>query len=427
MATLWNTISNIFTRQAAPEKTTTTETRDQSSASDLNRFRADLDRKGVVETCRKMYKVDPRVEKMHRQLARDMVRGGFVLKTSNAQAKQVIDDLQVRLGLNQKCEDYVRLTARDGDSFVELGINEVMQVAEITRKPTLQMRRNSNSVDKFENPARAFYLLDASQYSEDTTKATWFSEWQIIHLRWNHDEESRYGQPMMSSGTSAYRRVSEGEMDVSVRRKTRSGIRYQHVIEGSPADVEAYKVTNKKAIESPFSAVADYFTNKKSSINVIQGEGTSLDTIGDIKFHLETLATASDVPLGLIGYGADLNRDILGDQKEQYGESLEQGREWLTDQLLKPLFERAWLLAGILPQSVQYSLIWRPRVSLTPALIRDLADALLKLKLLQVSDEDISAIMAYFLPGIELNAATMAAAGSGDSERLAGMLKGLSI
>ncbi len=425
MASLIEIVSNMF--RPSPAKTTMRNM--PASPMDLSaRFRQESDRRSVVLACKEMYKLDPRVKKMHRVLARDLVRGGFMVKTANKRAAEIASQLQTRLGLNQKCEDWVRLSARDGDSLLELGIDEQMNIAQVSRKPTLRMHRASDSSDRFSDPAKAFWMDDGAIYaSQDPGKdALWFAEWQMIHARWDHDEESRYGTPMMSAAVSAYRRVSEGETDVAVRRKTRSGIRYHHVVEGSLGDVEAYKEINKAALSSPFAAVADFFTNKKGSINVVQGDG-DLDKIGDILHHIETMGTASDVPLALIAYGNDLNRDVLGEKKAEYEEQLEQGREWLTDQVIKPLLERQWLLQGILPESVQYSIIWRPRIQVTPTLIRDLADALMKLRLLAVSAEDINAILAYFLPGIAINANALDALDNGDSERFASMLKGLSI
>lgn len=432
MATLWSKLTSIFSRP--PGETVTPQgdvvRSDVNTTVSLERLQADRDRMAIIRTCRAMYKSDPRVEKMHRIMARDLVRGGFIVKTNHAQAKQIALDMQVRLGMNQLCEDYTRLSARDGDSFIEISADSGLLIQKLSRKPVLRMHRNSDNADNFAKPERAFWMDNSAGYGfsdEPPVDATWFAEWQMLHLRWNHDEENRYGTPMMSSATASFKRVQEGELDVAVRRKTRSGVRYHHVVEGSAADVEIYKEINQAAINNPTAPIADFYSNRKGGIEIIQGDGTALGAIEDIEHHIETMATAADVPLGLIGYGNGLNRDILGDQKEQYTETLEQGREWLSEQFLKPLFERQWLLQGILPESVSYSIVWRPRVTLTPVLIRDLADALLKMKLLQVSDTDISAILTYFLPGVELDAATIAAAGSGDSERLAGMLKGLSI
>jgi hypothetical protein len=429
-----NAIGNLFGKTKSEAGPTTTTPAGLATPGSgpfglAHFFQAETQRRELVQACRLMYKTDPRVQRMHRALARDLVRGGFLVKTDNEAARLQVEALQKRLGLNQKCEDYARLTARDGDSFLEIGVNGQMQIVEITRKPTLRMHRASNESDQFGQPRQAFWMAPTSMpfgymTPEPPADALWFAEWQIIHARWNHDEESRYGSPMMESAAGAFKRVSDGELNMAIRRKTRAGKRYLHVVEGGEADLEAYRETNKAALENPFAAVMDLYSNKKGTVSDVSGDD-KIGEIDDILHHIQTMGAASEVPLELVAYGNDLNRDVLGEKKAEYEESLLQGREWLSEQLIKPLIERQWLLAGIFPGSVDYSIIWRPRVQLTPTLIRDLADALLKLKLLQVSDADINAILAYFIPGMKIGA--LGSGSMSDTEQIAGMLKGLSI
>src|SRR3989304_546735 len=66
---------------------------------------------------------------------------------------------------------------------------------------------------------------------------------------------------------------------------------------------------------------------------------------------------AFDVPMELVAYGEGLNRDILGEKKDEYDESLDDGREWVTEEFLKPLLERQWLLKGILAANVKEEII----------------------------------------------------------------------
>jgi len=147
-----------------------------------------------------------------------------------------------------------------------------------------------------------------------------------------------------------------------------------HSVEGSPADLEKYKEDNQAAF-GKLNAVTDMFSNKKTTIDVKQGDGT-IDKIGDVTHHVATMMAGSDVPMELIVYGEGLNRDILGEKKEEYENNQKQGREWLTAQIVKPILERQWLLAGILPKALKYKIQWRTAKPLTPADLRDLADAL---------------------------------------------------
>lgn len=386
------------------------------------RFQVEASRTAVVKDCRTMYSGDPRVEKMHRDYARDLVRNGFIVKTDDAQAKEIANGLQERLGLNQRLEDWLRLSMRDGDSFLELTANEDMMISDVTRKPTLQMHRNSNDADKFANPERAFWMGDTIYGAEPPKDAIWFPEWKIIHARWNHDEEQRYGTPMMKSARKQFKYVEDGELNVAVRRKIGGAQIRQHVIEGGPADVEKYKEQNKAAL-GRLAAVIDFFSNKTSSLTVVQGDG-NIDKIADVEHHIATMFTASDEPMELIAYGASLNRDILGEKKDQYDEIMNQGREWATLSIIKPLLERQWLLQGILPANVKYQIIWRKARSLTPESLRNLGDGLMRLRVLGVKEEVISTLLASFLRDVDAEILD----GSGiDSERFAQMLQGLSI
>lgn len=252
--------------------------------------------------------------------------------------------------------------------------------------------------------------------------ATWFPVWQIIHARWNHDEESRYGRPMLRSARKQYKFIQEGELNVAVRRKAAGAQVRQHTVEGSPADLEKYKTDNAAAL-GKLAAVVDFFTNKPGSLQVHQGDG-NVDKIADIEHHIATLFTASDVPMELIAYGSGLNRDILGEKKDQYEETLRQDREWLISQILKPLLERQWMLQGILPASLDYKIVWRSGKSLSPTDLRDLADAATRLRLLGVKDEIIQLVLAMFLRDVDVDLLNM---DGFNAEQFANNLKGLSV
>lgn len=328
---LRDVINQMFRRnQPSPGEETTRGTgtarpRDGHHAHSLSQsFVAEIERLRVLDVCQAMYKADPRVKKMHRQLGRDVVKGGYIVRSEDKRALEIARALQERLKLNNRLDDYVRIAARDGDLFLQVEISAAMKIVGITRKPVRQMRRNSNKEDVFENPERAYWMHpQASNYPEPPKDAIWFADWEVIHARWEHDEGERYGSPMMASGTGSYKKVTEGEVDVAVRRKTRSGLRYIHTLEGAtPSELTAYKEDNRAALENPFAAIADFFTNRKGSISVVQGDG-DLEKIGDIKHHIAALFASGEVTMELIAYGEDLNRDTLAEKKEEYDETLD--------------------------------------------------------------------------------------------------------
>lgn len=422
MATLRQRI-NAFFNPSEQAQTTQAEPRTESVTAEYEKLKADRERIAVIKTCRLMYESDTRVKKAHRFYARDIVRAGFIVKTKNEEAKQVAAALQKRLNVNQLLEDAVRLTSKDGDSFYEVVVDEALQITKLSRKPTLQIRRNSNKQDEFDDPSRAYWMSDTTWMSPEPPKdALWFAQWQMVHMRWDHDPENRYGTPMFASATGAFKRVQDGELNVAVRRKIGGAQIRQHIVEGSPADLERYKEDNRAAF-GKLSAVTDLFTNKPGSLNVVQGDG-NIDKIADVTHHVATMMTASDVPMELIAYGEGLNRDILGEKKEEYEETLSQGREWLTDQLIAPVLEMQWLLAGLLPADIDYEIIWRSAKPMTPADLRDLGDALSRFKLLGVKDEIIQMMAASFLRNVDDDILDM---DGFSADQLAQNLKGISV
>jgi len=398
----------------SPQRTTGAEVRAQAPArpvAKLRRFGAERDRRSVVRDCRAMYEEDPRAEGVISALARDAVRGGFRVKVTTddgrrttGQAQEIADRLIDRLELGSRLDDWARLTMRDGDAMLEVSVDEGRWIAAVTRKPTLEMHRASDETDRFADPERAFWWSDELWGGERAPMdAVWFAEWQIVHARWHHDEGSRYGTPLFKSARKPYKRMVEGEYDVAVRRKTRAGMKFLHVLEGaSEAEIRAYRAANKDALNNPFAAVADFFTNKAGSISTVQGDAR-LGEIEDVQHHIRTWWVASPVPMSLLGYGQDLNRDVLAQQKEQYDEAVPNVTGWVEGQFVRPLLELQWLLQGIWPGSLEYEVIWASKKVPTPGDVRDLADALVRLKATGLfSEELLLGVAATVLPNLDV-------------------------
>ena len=362
-------------------------------------------RHDVIRYCREMYRTDPRAEGVLRMLARDTARSGFTVTVTGTdapsrRAQKTAADLLTRLSLHKHIEDWIRLGARDGDLFLEPGIGRDMHIAEVTRKPTLHMLRLSDDFDRFADPARAFAYVDATAARTgipgDT--ATYFPEFLMVHARWNHDSESRYGTPEFASGRGAWKRLTEGEIDVAVRRKTRAGVKYVHnLIGASEAAIEAYKVVNERWFNNPYDGIADLFINFEGGISTLDGD-PHLGELGDITHHLQTWSASSAVPLELLAYGGDLNRDVLEDKKRQYDETLFQVREWAADQIVIPLLEREWLLAGILPETLTYAVTWPTSKPITPGDLATLVSAVNAMRASGWSDEAVWSMTEPFLP-----------------------------
>jgi hypothetical protein len=377
----------------------------QTAVVNFNTSRVRRDR---VHDSREMVENDPRPEQSIATLARDVTKGGFTLQLSGPRAEEAqtaADELLARLDLNQRLDDWLRLTLRDGDSFLEVGASSSGQIVQVTRKPTLEMYRHSNQHDGFEDPAKAFFWTDLAYGEEPPPSAVWFAEWQIIHARWNSDEGSRYGRPLFTSARKPFKRMTQGELDLAVRRKTRSGLRYVHTLEdASPADIETYRAMNKPALDDPFAAVADFFMNKRGGIQAIQGDAR-LSELDDVLHHVDTFGLASPVPLELIGYGRNLNRDVLEQKKAQYDETIASVRQWLQGQIVLPLLHRQWLFMGIWPDALTVDVQWKTKKDPTSATLVDVSRFVATIKAANMlTTETLLRVLATFLPDFDIEA-----------------------
>ena len=375
----------------------------------LSRFGAERDRRSIVTDSRRMYDDDPRMRTIIQTLARDVTKNGFELNVEgprSAEALSIANEMLDRLDVWTRLDDWVRLTLRDGDSFLEVGATAAGDIVHVSRKPTLEMFRWSNARNEFIDPERAFYWTD-QLWTSDTppATATFFAEWQMIQASWDSDEGSRYGRPLLTSARSAYKRMTEGELDIAIRRKTRAGMRYVHSLEdASELEIEAYKARNRAVLGDPSVAIADYFSNKRTSITAIQGDA-HLSEIDDVLHHIRTFWLASPVPMSLLGYGQDLNRDVLDEQEEQYRRSLESISEWVFGQFVKPLIERQWLLKGIWPDSLTWTAEWANKVPVTAAGMDLAAKALVSLRATSLlTDETMLRLLSNVLPDFDVTA-----------------------
>ncbi len=396
-------ITKLFTRNRG-QKTTADlpPERPSAGANDVySRFKVEGDRVSRTADSRQIYADDPRAKGIMATLARDVTKGIFQIECDDKKAVQIAEALRDRLGLNKRLDDWVRLTLRDGDSFIEVGITEDRQIALVTRKPTLNMDRNCNETDRFSDPSRAFWYDKRKFVNNPMNDALWFAEWQIIHARWDHDEGEKYGCPLMSSGRKSWKRFDEGELDVAVRRKTRAGMRYEHTVKGDAAAIAAYKKANKPALDNPFAANLDFFVNENGGIKSISGD-QQLGNIADIIHHIETWWTGSPVPRVLVGYSPDSSHYNMSEQqKEQYEEELESVWDWVVDQLIRPLLELQWLLAGILPETIEYKITRPSKKIVTPDDILKIVQAAQQMRALGFPPNVIAAVVTRFLPGID--------------------------
>ena len=204
---------------------------------------SNLGRRTEIEDTRKMYEEDTRVRGPLGTMARDVVGAGFkVVVANDKKAQQSANLLVKRLGLDTVLDDWVRLTARDGDGFYEVIVSDALEIIKVSRKPTKEMTRNSNEFDTFDDPRKAYY-----QSRSGARDKIWFASWQIIHLRFDHDEGKRNGTPAFHSARKAWKMLVDGEHNIAINRTFWAQKEKVHKISGGEQEIEAYRRINEKS------------------------------------------------------------------------------------------------------------------------------------------------------------------------------------
>jgi len=314
-------------------------------------------RRERMTACQAMAESDPRVMAVIRKLSADATKGGFDIVVSDDGAQQIAEDVVKRLRLEGQMYDWLTEAQINGDLFIEVSLKG-RDIVALTLKPPSEMVRLSDSQDIFTDPQRAYNQAEFQYGYPTPDNGITFADWQIIHARYGHRANQRYGSPLFAEAIDAHRYLIDGEKNLAIRRRLRSGARLYHHVAGSYADIARYRADNQEALQAGAeAAVIDFFGNSETGPKVIQMD-ESLGEIADIRHHLQTVFAASPVPIELLGYGENLNRDLLEDKQESYEDALRRTTDWLESQIVKPIIELQWLLYGIYPGALEYDILW---------------------------------------------------------------------
>lgn len=405
-------VGKLFARTPVPNPAVLVKEKDstirRTPPTITNRYETlylNMSRPDRVNACAAMYENDPRIVESINSLSRDIAKAGFEVDIINGpkKAQKIADQLIKDCRINSQLYSWVRKTMIEGESFLEIAVDSTKAISGIKRHQTLNMHVLVDDSFVVTDPAKMYWYAPYIYDQTPTDQSLRYADWQIIHLKWIPDRLDLYGMPLFAASQSFYQRSHDGEDDLYVRRRTRAGIKYIHSIEdGSQSDIDNYKEVNKEALADPMAAQIDFFANKKTTIAKVEGDA-HIGEMQDVLHNIETMLIASPVPSGLNGNVSNTNRETLILQKEQYDIAIDfLTEQWLGQGLIRPLLERAWLLAGIDPDQVEYQLSWRYRVVLTPDQMSQIADAALKLRAAGWSEELLAKIMVRYIPGTTL-------------------------
>lgn len=344
-----------------------------------------------INKSREMYATDSRIYSAIETLTRDITYGNFSVEivdgTDVARAQSEVNGLLRRIRLNRLIDEWVRGILVDGEGFILLE-TDGSAITGASRKEILNSYRITDIEDLFFDFDTA-YIRTASILSYNdlaNTKpsipdgSTIYPIESVIYPRLPRPGIQRNGRPLFYSSFASWDRLQEGEHNLSLQRRMRSGYLRHHIITGANQETLAsYRANTKDSLDNPNTSVLDLFTNDNIDVKILKGS-IDADQIDDIRFHLETVFAASPVPLVLIGYGAGINRDIVEQKLDQYNRSLEAWVEWVDRELVNPIIERQLTLAGLYSDSYLWNVIRPNRTQVKSTELGSLSKAMADLK-----------------------------------------------
>src|SRR5579875_68091 len=339
---------------------------------DYDVFRINWEKVNLLQDIDKMMKSDTRIKRANHVFARTTVRRGLSIKVTSSvseelanKTQEIVDDFVRRTQLNSKLLPWARSLLKDGELYLNPIIDlSNMRIQDVKNLPAITMQRNEDITGRFPDIQDAFRQIDPVSRQILTR----FPLYSINHIRHDHEAGQLYGNSKYLTCLSFWKKLNMTEEDLVVRRRTRAVPRRLHSVgtkdnPGEWSDVKKYKEENKLDNPKVAPVTTDYFGNGLTSITDLNGDA-QLDHIKDIEHLQEVYMIGTGVPLHLLGFGKNVNRDIVEDQKKQFEEDTQELRDLLEygDDSpfsgLRALLELELNLQGIDPSLVDLNFMW---------------------------------------------------------------------
>ena len=326
-----------------------------------NQMHVDPDLRQAILHLRYMDKTDGRIKQIHKRMARDVTKGGLMLKWKGTRDKRIIKTWQQfcqRVQLNNRLKLFsdARGAAMEGNLPIQWVLNDDRHVCGGIRMPSETIIPRVDENGRFKDMSQAYKQVDPLTWRELAR----FSRWQLTMVRLepdNFDDMGCLGRPYLDASRTIWQKLTMTEEDLVIRRRHRAPQKLAHILEG-------YSETEMKAYEENVNNNAgqiqtDFFMNKKGAVNAIQGDA-NLDQIADVAYLLDTFFSGSPAPKGLFGYVEDLSRDVLEDLKSDYFQEID-GLQDMISEAYREGFCLELLLQGINPDAYEFSIEFAER------------------------------------------------------------------
>lgn len=355
----------------------------------------DPDTRAAILDIRDMDRKDGRVKMIHSRVARDIIKGGLVMKQAT-DSESISKEWQafgrrLQLDRREKLKSDARGFVMEGNLPLQIVLDGTpggpRDVAAAIRMPSETIIPNVNENGRFKDVRKAYVQFDITTGAEKCA----FALWQLMLSRFdpdNFDDHGSLGRPFLDASRTTWRKLIMTEEDLVIRRRTRAPLRISHVLEGATKDeLDDYR----KRVEKDQGEIAtDFYQSKKGAVTSIQGDG-NLDQTQDIVLLLDAFFAGGPLPKGLMGYTEGVARDIIEDLKRDYYDEVDDLQDTLAF-AYEAAFRLQLLLKGINPDDEDFYICYAERRTETP---NQRADLGLKMKALGFPEGMVWEEMGY--------------------------------
>ena len=278
-------------------------------------------------------------------------------KPAIKKAQDVIDKIKKLCKLELFLPAIAFQMATFGDVFIQISLDpKGKEIDGIRVMPVASMERLTDDKEEWINPKQAFLQRDAI----DLQLVDYFGIGQIIHGRHLHIPGQRYGRSRIFSTRGIAKDAIDAIRSLLPRRLANQPFRWYKLADSNDEPLtetqwsEFHQNTSRRiAVEQGrgLSPYDDVYTNLVD-LKILGGD-PNLGTMTDIEMLIDASLSSIGVSRQILGWGTNVNRDVLDEQRDQLYAQQQQFAKEITEQILIPLFETGLLLADIDPDSVK--------------------------------------------------------------------------
>lgn len=271
-------------------------------------------------------------------------------------AQRIINRIKKRAKLESILPSIAFSLPTYGDVFLQPTIDPHGEVISVIQMPIAAMERKTDDRDQFIKPSRAFIQRDTSTLQIEAE----FSIGQIIHARHMHTPGHRYGTSQIFSCRGVAKDAIDALRSLLPRRHANQPFRWYDLSAQenqplTPFQFQQFRQNTDRKILRQYGEEGDPLNDiitTGAKLDVLGGD-PQIGTLTDIEMLIDASLCTIGVSRQLIGWGTNINRDVLDEQRDQLYAAQMQFAKSLTEQILMPIFEIGLILQDINPDEIR--------------------------------------------------------------------------